>query len=469
MNKRIIIIILLAFAACQSPKPEPRKPIVPETKPLVKIPYQPITSNTIASAVLYEANIRQYSEEGTFNAFAKDLPVLKDMGVKILWLMPVNPISTTKSKGPLGSYYAVSDYKKVNPEFGTLTDFKALVQTAHDLGIYVILDWVPGHTGWDHAWIKEKSDFYLKNRRGEIIDPINPFTGKSFGWTDVADLNYNNMEMREAMTEALVYWVKETGIDGFRFDQAYAVPQKFYDNAFAAINEIKPVFLLAETDIYHPGGIGLVSKFDATYDWPGHQLTKDIVQGKKTAVDYHRHVRRVLRNYGEENILVNFVSNHDENSWQGTISERYGDAAHAFMALSYTTPGMPLIYSGQEYDLNKRLLFFEKDSFPKIQGETLHLLKKLGSLKNNHAALASGIGAGSFKSLYTSKNNQVFAFQRGKDGDTLVVLSNLSKEYAQFTMPFNGTFKRYQDNKIKILSESYEYVMKPWEFWILTK
>lgn len=469
MKNKIILFFLLAFASCQSPKPEPQRPVAPEVEEVAKIPYQPITSNTIASSVLYEANIRQYSEEGTFNAFAKDLPILKAMGVKILWLMPINPISTTKSKGPLGSYYAVSDYKKVNPEFGTLADFKALVQQAHDLGIYVILDWVPGHTGWDHVWIKENSDFYLKNRRGEIIDPINPFTGKSFGWTDVADLNYNNMEMREAMREALLYWVKETNIDGFRFDQAYAVPQKFYDTTIEALNAIKPVFLLAETDIYHPGGIGLVSKFDATYDWPGHSLTKEIAKGTKTAIDLHRHVRRVLRNYGTENILVNFVSNHDENSWNGTITESYGDAAEVFTALSFTTPGMPLIYSGQEYDLNKRLLFFEKDSFPKNQGKTMALLKKLGPLKNNHPALASGIDGASFTRLYTSKNNQIFAFQRENQGDTLVVVSNLSKNYAQFTMPLNGQFKRFQDNKIKRMSESYEYVMKPWEFWILLK
>ena len=180
--------------------------------------------------------------KGLLMRFAKDLPVLKKMGVTILWLMPINPISTTKSKGPLGSYYAVSDYKKVNPEFGTMADFKALVQKAHDLGIYVILDWVPGHTGWDHVWIQENSDFYLKNRRGEIIDPIDPRTGKSFGWTDVADLNYRNQAMQEAMREAMLFWVKECNIDGFRIDQAYAVPQQFYEITFAAMRAIKPVF-----------------------------------------------------------------------------------------------------------------------------------------------------------------------------------------------------------------------------------
>jgi len=466
MKPFLSFLIGVFIFSCQSPKEEARKP--EEKKVQVKT-LAPISEEVVAHSVLYEANIRQYSEEGTFNAFAQDLPVLKKMGVKILWLMPINPISTTKSKGPLGSYYAVSDYTKVNPEFGTLEDFKALVQKAHELGIYVILDWVPGHTGWDHHWIQEKSDYYLKNRKGEIIDPIDFRTGKSFGWTDVADLNYNNLEMREELRQAMVYWVKETDIDGYRIDQAYAVPPVFYDKTIEALREIKPVFLLAETDIYHPGGINLVSKFDATYDWPGHQLSKEIAQGRRSAKNYHRHIQRTNRLYGTENILVNFISNHDENSWNGTVKESYGAADHAFMAMNFTLPGMPLIYSGQEYDLNKRLRFFEKDSFPKVAGKTMELLQQLGALKNNHRALAAGTSAGSYKRINTTRDNQILAFEREKEGDTLVVVANLSKDYAQFTMPYAGSFKRYQDFKSKLLSPSYQYDMRPWEFWILIK
>ena len=466
MKPFLSFLIGVFIFSCQSPKEEARKP--EEKKVQVKT-LAPISEEVVAHSVLYEANIRQYSEEGTFNAFAQDLPVLKKMGVKILWLMPINPISTTKSKGPLGSYYAVSDYTKVNPEFGTLEDFKALVQKAHELGIYVILDWVPGHTGWDHHWIQEKSDYYLKNRKVEIIDPIDFRTGKSFGWTDVADLNYNNLEMREELRQAMVYWVKETDIDGYRIDQAYAVPPVFYDKTIEALREIKPVFLLGETDIYHPGGINLVSKFDATYDWPGHQLSKEIVQGRRSATNYHRHIERTNRLYGTENILVNFISNHDENSWNGTVKESYGAADHVFMAMNFTLPGMPLIYSGQEYDLNKRLRFFEKDSFPKVAGKTIKLLQQLGALKNNHRALAAGTSAGSYKRINTTRDNQILAFEREKEGDTLVVVANLSKDYAQFTMPCAGSFKRYQDFKSKLLSPSYQYDMKPWEFWILIK
>ena len=381
MRNITILLITILIASCQSTKEEARSP---QPRPEVNDTRTPISKQNIAHSVLYEANIRQYSSEGTFNAFTKDLRVLKKMGVKVIWLMPINPISSTKSKGPLGSYYAVSDYTKVNPEFGTLEDFKFLVKKAHSLGMFIILDWVPGHTGWDHVWMEDNSDFYLKNKKGEIIDPIDFRTGKSFGWTDVADLNYENLEMQEALGKAMSYWVKEINIDGYRIDQAYAVPQTFYDNTFKALREIKPIFLLAETDIYHPGGLGLISKFDASYDWPGHSLSKDVAKGVKSANDFARHIDFTLKRYGKENILVNFVSNHDENSWNGTIKESYGPASHVFMALNYTTPGMPLIYSGQEYDLNKRLRFFEKDSFPKNTGKTMELLLQLGVHINDY-------------------------------------------------------------------------------------
>ena len=466
MRLKSILLLSLLILSCQNQSEIARKP---QVKTIEDTPFLPINEEIISKAVLYEANIRQYSVEGSFNAFAEDLPKLKKMGVKIIWLMPINPISNTKSKGPLGSYYAVSNYTKVNPEFGTLKDFKSLVNKAHQLGMYVILDWVPGHTGWDHVWIKENSDYYLKNRKGEIIDPIDFRTGKSFGWTDVADLNYKNMQMREALRKAMVYWVEETNIDGYRIDQAYAVPQEFYNKTFAILKRIKPLFLLAETDIYHPGGLDLVKKFDASYDWPGHHLSKKVAQGQKNALNYSRHIERTIKRYGPENIVVNFVSNHDENSWNGTIEESYGKAAYAFMALSYTIPGMPLVYSGQEYDLNKRLHFFEKDSFPKVSGKTMEFLQQLGALKNNHKALTSGLSGGSFKRLLNSKNDQILAFERERDGDTIVFIANLSKDYAQFTLPYEGNFKRFQDFKSKRLSPSYQYDMKPWEFWILIK
>ena len=429
----------------------------------------PITTLDLAKGVLYEVNIRQFTREGTFNALAKELPKIKDLGVNILWLMPTYPISTTKSKGPLGSYYAVSDYKGVNPEYGTLKDLKYLVNKAHQLGMFVIFDWVPGHTGWDHIWIEEHPEFYLKNASGEIIDPIDPRTGESFGWTDVADLNYDNFSMREAMKEAMLYWIKEVDIDGYRIDQAYAVPMDFYEEVLPEIKKLKPVFILGETDANHPGGMRHLKNFNASYDFPGHHLTKDIAKGKKSVVDYRKHRENFILQHESEHLLLNFVSSHDENAWAGTVDELYGEAAHTMIALNYISPGLPFLYSGVEYDLNKRLLFFEKDSFPKVKGETYDLLKKLGELKNSHPALHSGREAGKYTPIKTSLLDKVLAFERSKEGDTIVFIGNMSGEHIGFRSKYNGTFKRYKDEKFKRLSYSYEYRMKPWEFWILKK
>ena len=431
-----------------------------------------ISDLEIASAVIYEANIRQYSKGGTFSEFTKDLPVLKELGVKIIWLMPINPISSTKSKGPLGSYYAVSDYKKVNPEFGTEEDFRTLVKKAHDLGIYVILDWVPGHTGWDHIWIKEHPEFYLKNDKGEITDPINHTTGKSWGWTDVADLDYNNKRMKKAMSKAMKYWIEEFDIDGYRVDQAYAVPESFFNKTFKLLRSLKPIFLLAETDVEHPGGINLVSKFDASYH-SGNYFLKQIAQGNMTVNEFENHLNSVLEKHKDENIILNYTSTHDVNSWQGTSEELYGNAYEMLTAFTYIFPGMPLIYSGQEYDLNKRLLFFEKDFFPKKKGKMITFLQKLGKLKNTNKALNTGVGGADYHSLTElvkmkyGKENQIFAFERSNSKNKVIFIANMSKNYAQFTMDYNGAFKTFSDGSLKHLSDTYEYVMKPWEFWIL--
>lgn len=458
MKKVCLLLFCLSLFSCQQ-----------SVSTIEVQPISPITNQDIAQGVLYEVNIRQFTNEGTFEAFAKELPKVKALGVNILWFMPTFPISTTKSKGPLGSYYAVSDYKGVNPEYGSLEDLKSLVNKAHEMGMYVIFDWVPGHTGWDHVWIKEHPEFYLKNEEGEIIDPVDPRTGESFGWTDVADLNYDNPAMREAMKEAMLYWIKEVDIDGYRVDQAYAVPMDFYEDTFAAMRALKPVFLLGETDANHPGGFEHLKNFDASYDFPGHHLTKEIAHGKNTVLDYYKHRENFINKHDPSHFLLNFVSSHDENAWSGTVDEIYGEASHAMMALNYMSPGLPFLYSGVEYDLDKRLLFFEKDSFPRVAGETYQLLKKLGELKQKHPSLNAGKDAGEFKQIETSLGEKVLAFERTKAGDTVVFMANLSKEHIGFTSPYNGYFKRYQDNKPKRLSYSYEYRMKPWEFWILKK
>ena len=214
------------------------------------------TNESAENAVIYEANIRQYSPEGTFEAFTKDIPVLKKLGVKVIWIMPIQPISMTKRKTTdgrlvtdikdekerakyLGSYYSISDYRAINSDMGSKSDFKDLVQTAHDNGIYVILDWVANHTGWDHPWIQSHPEYYHKNKAGEVTDPLNPETGESWGWTDVAHLDYSNPALHEVMKEEMMYWVKEMNIDGFRCDVADNVPTSFWEFAIPKLREEK--------------------------------------------------------------------------------------------------------------------------------------------------------------------------------------------------------------------------------------
>ena len=439
----------------------------------------PISDKILETAVIYEANIRQYSTEGTFNAFSKDIPKLKELGVQVIWLMPINPISEVKRKATdgsftseiedenerkkyLGSYYSVSDYKKINPEFGNKKDFKNLINTAHRYGIYVIVDWVPNHTGWDHPWISEHPEWYTQNEQGEIIDPINPDTGKSWGWTDTADLNYDSEEMQQEMINDLKYWVDNFDIDGYRMDVAHKVPPAFFNKAINELKKIKPVFMLAEAEQQELFSNG----FDMQYAWEGHHILNKIAKGEATVNDFDVYMNQQKELLEPKDFKMNFVTNHDENSWNGTIKERMGDASEILTALVYTMPGMPLIYSGQEYDLQHRLKFFEKDSIPKTKGETWGLLKKLGALKNNNNAFHGGKKAATYQRIETNKDH-ILAFKRSKGEKEVYFIGNLSKHAHTFSLNLEGVFSNLLTEKeIDIASKNWE--LAPWEYYLLS-
>ena len=441
------------------------------------------SSDVEESSVIYEVNIRQYSPEGTFNAFTKDIPQLKELGVKIIWVMPIFPISQTKRKATggddskfasempkeeqhkyLGSYYAVSDFKKVNPEFGTIEDFRNLVKTAHDNGMYVILDWVPNHTGWDHVWIKEHPEFYTKNAKGEIIDPINPETGKSWGWSDVADLNYDNKELRKEMTSDMLHWIKNENIDGFRCDVASNVPLDFWQQAIPQLRKEKNIFMLAEA--WEPELLkdGL---FDMAYGWEAHHTMNRIAQGKNTVKEWDAYIKKVNKDYEADDILMNFVDNHDENSWNGTIKGRLGKGEEAMTALSYVMPGMPLIYSGNEYGLNHSLKFFEKDSIPKTKGKDWELRAKLGKLKAENSALNGGKNKATYKRITTSNDNQILIFEREKNGEKVIYLANLSNQVVSASLPISGEFTDYITGKKVVFDVKLSTQLQPWQYYIL--
>lgn len=310
-------------------------------------------------SVIYEVNVRQHSSEGTFNAVTKDIPRIKELGADILWIMPINPIGVKNRKGTLGSYYSVKNYVTVNPEFGSLADFKNLVKTAHSMGQKVIIDWVANHTSWDHQWITEHPEYYEKDSSGKIIT--------QYDWSDVAKLNYKNNDLRKEMIDAMKYWVSECDIDGFRCDVAFLVPADFWVQARKELQAIKPVFMLAEMetqkDINPNPKEFFTNAFNANYNWSLHGLSAEIAQGKKTIKDLQKHIQETYKETPTDVYRMSFLTNHDENSWNGTIEEKYGHKWQLFSVLNYTLPqSFPLIYSGEEANNRKRLQFFEKDA-----------------------------------------------------------------------------------------------------------
>ena len=441
--------------------------------------YTPISHADMENAVIYEVNIRQYSKSGTFKAFTKDIPQLKQLGVKIIWVMPIFPISETKRKATggdfayliedevernkmLGSYYAVSDFTKVNPEFGTIDDFRDMIKMAHDNGMYLILDWVPNHTGWDHTWLTTNPEYYTKNEHGEVIDPINPDTGESWGWADVADLNYDNQKMRDEMIEDMLYWVEEEGIDGFRCDVASAVPLDFWEDAIPKLRAKKSLFMLAEAD--EPNLLKGESLFDMAYGWDRHHIFNQMAKSDNAVVLWDNVIKTDTDRYEQEDILMNFVTNHDENSWNGTIYERMKGASELLTALSFVAPGMPLIYSGQEYDLEHRLLFFEKDQIPHTKKIMWPLLEKLGQLKNSNPAINGGKNAATYKKI-EQENSKILAFKREKEGEKVTFLGNFSPNQEQVTNPSVGALD-YASGGV----ESKEIIfLEPWSFRILVE
>lgn len=364
---------------------------------------------------IYEVNIRQYTPEGTLKAFTQHIPRLHEMGVDILWLMPITPISVEKRQGTFGSYYASSSYTDIDPAYGTTDDFRSLIKTTHDFGMKVIIDWVANHTGYDHQWTVKYPGWYRKNEQGQ-------FTGL-YGWIDVIDLNYEIPEMRLEMIQSMKYWIKEFDIDGFRCDMARTVPIDFWVEARGECDAIKPLFWLAECEIleYHEA-------FDATYGWEAIRGMDKYMKGEKKLAD----ILAVLNSYSRYPIgskKLFYTSNHDENTDTGTEYEKYGIAAHAMAVFTCTWPGIPLIYSGQEKPNLKRLAFFEKN-FIDWEGEVelKDFYKTMLDIRKKNKALQESASV----LLLDSHHSEVLVYLCRRQQDKVLVLLNFSKQEARF-------------------------------------
>ncbi|WP_421774440.1 alpha-amylase family glycosyl hydrolase [Gracilimonas sp.] len=408
---------------------------------------------------IYEINVRQYSEEGTIEAVRKDLPRIREMGVRILWLMPIHPIGEKNRKGSLGSYYSVQDYKDVNPNFGTKADFARFVDEAHQLGFKVIIDWVANHTAWDNPWTENPEWF-------ELTDEGNFMPPRGTDWSDVIQLDYENEEMRAAMIDALEYWVREFDIDGYRCDVAGMVPTDFWKEAIDSLNTIKPVFMLAED-----GEPELVKEaFHMNYAWQYAHTIREIAKGHQTFQDLDSLMQVTEVNYPSSAYRMYFTSNHDENSWNGTDPEMYGDNFENFAVLSATIDGMPLIYNGQESGLDKQLEFFEKDPIEWKDYKYQDFYTTLVGLKRDTPALWNGDFGGELEFIKVPEGSEgVLAYKRQKDDSEVVVVMNFSGNRESVALPDVGvdeSYATYNSTSLMVTSEEISFGPNQWVIFV---
>ena len=412
--------------------------------------------NWFESTNIYEVNVRQYTQEGTFAAFSKHLDRLKNMGVETLWFMPITPISEKNKKGSLGSYYACSDYTAINQEFGTLEDFKALVKRIHELGMKVIIDWVANHTGWDHVWTKLHPEWYKKDETGDFK--------KASGMDDIIELDFSNDDMRKEMIRCMEYWVKECDIDGFRCDLAFWVRVDFWEEAIPVVNKTKALFWLAESDpIEHPE---YMTVFNAAYSWQWMHKSEDFA---KHRFDWET-LKLLLDQYEKvPGIKAWFTSNHDENSWNGTEYEKYGEMALPLAVFSCTWKGMPLLYSGQELPNMKRLLFFDKDVIEwKDDIKLQHFYKVLLHLHSSHPALNS---ISSVKQLAITNDHRILAYNRVKNESAILVILNFNDENKEIELLDAewGDYINAFSNEALNLHQHKKLSFQPWQYIVAYK
>jgi glycosidase len=402
---------------------------------------------------IYEVNVRQYTSEGTLNAFAQHLDRLKNMGVQTLWFMPINPISTLDRKGSLGSYYAVSDYTALNPEFGTINDFKKIVQSAHSKGMKVIIDWVPNHTGADHRWLAVHPDFFVKDSTGKAAIP--------FDWTDTRQLNYKNPELQDSMIASMKYWITTAGIDGFRCDVAWNVPASFWQKCIPQLKKMKNIFMLAEGDSsYLPK-----SGFDAVYPWHMFKMMEKVAKGQRPAfaLDSIKSENDVL--YPANTIQMYFTSNHDENSWNNADFGTFPGEVHAPFAVFTQTmaAGVPLIYGGQEEPALWPLKFFDKDpmTFQKLLRAGFY--KTLLNLRKRNSALSADA---SFKKVSVGDEKALYAYVREKAGKKVLVILNLSGKEQKVTVKdktlTGNPYNVFMGKKEPLSSK--QWMIEPWGY-----
>ncbi len=412
-------------------------------------------------AVIYQVNTRQFSTSGDFKGVIAGLPHIKALGADIVWLMPIHPIGNKYRKGELGSPYAVKDYFAINPEFGNEGDLKALVEEAHKLSLKVIIDWVPNHSAWDNPLVESHPHWYAKDYKGDFRP--SPW----WDWSDIIEFDYRQAGLREYMIEALRYWVEKFDIDGYRCDVAGYVPNDFWCQAKDALEQIKPVFMLAEwenRDLHEKA-------FNMTYAWSWNETMHDLAYGRCHLDRLRKYYSWNERSWPHNAYRMTFVSNHDKNAWDGTQYEQFGDALEAAIVLSVLGEGMPLIHNGQEAGETKRLAFFERDPI-EWQGHPIgELYRALITLKKSKQVLGNGEFGARMIQVPNTVMDKIFSFVRHNGQEKVFVIINFSSESVDvsFSEPlFEGHYVDWQGNDEIVFENASVRTILPWQYevWV---
>jgi glycosidase len=420
--KHLLLTLAIPFILCaQTPTPYAKEKARP-------------SEAWVKNAVIYEVYTRAFSPEGNFAALERRLPELKELGVDILWIMPIHPLGMEKRKGSLGSPYSVKDYYGINPEFGTLEDFQRVVKRTHELGMRIVIDLVANHTAWDSRMFQEHPDWFTKDSTGKFIAPV-------ADWSDVVDLNYDDPNLRRYMIEMLKYWVRDVGIDGFRCDVSEMVPVSFWDEARAALDSIKPVFMLSE-GMYAEHHL---KAFDVTYGWNSYHTMADIIAGKKPASEMDSVLIRESLSFPQGSLRLRFSSNHDENAWDMPDVTKFGqEGARLAAVLTNTFPGVPLLYNGQEVGNDIKLGLFEKFDIDWKKGkEWRTFYRELYSVRKKNQALATG----SYTSIKNDNTSKVYSFLRSEGKNRVLVVLNFSdtEQTAALELPADLAKKSFRE------------------------
>lgn len=423
----LAFLLIFSFGSCNND----------DAEVTTEIPNSQISPISARNKIIYEVNVRNYSSQG-FNGVKNDLQRLKDLGVDIIWLMPIHPIGQEKREGSLGSPYSIRDYKAVNPEFGSDQDFKNLIDAAHSMNMEIWMDWVANHTAWDHPWVSQHLDYYASQNGQQPYSP--------HGWNDVAQLDYNNQNLRAAMIDAMKYWVSQFDIDGYRCDAATFVPLDFWQQVRGQVDAIKKISWLCEGDKAE-----YMSAFDYDYAWGFNDALNNFGSGSDIS-NLVSACKTLFNNpaYQNKGRMI-YLTNHDLNAHEGTEFTRYGSNVLPLTVLSFTIYDMPLIYNGQEIGMNKAMSLFESAPVQWNPANKIYLdlFKKLTRLKRTHTALEDGGGRGNLTIIPTNKEN-VFVYSRRKGDSEVLVMLNFNNVAVNFKLTGQiptGNFKNILTNE----------------------